>query len=102
MKAYRSLSEKDRALPLPKPFRGNVTGSAPGWKLVVNSVKTGEDDHRCTVDATETDSSTVVELKQLVGGCKLHVGGRIVVNALISGISDSGIQLEGVRYFTES
>ncbi len=72
IKAYRSLSEKDRATPLPKPFRGNITGSAPGWKLVVNSITPGEDDHRCTVDATEADSSTAVELKNVVGGCKLQ------------------------------
>lgn len=102
IKAYRSLSEKDRAVPLPKPFRGNITGSAPGWKLVVNSVSRGEDDHRCTVDATEADSSITVELKNVVGGCKLQEGSRVLVNALISGISNSGIQLEGVRYFTES
>lgn len=102
IKAYRSLSEKDRATPLPKPFRGNITGSAPGWKLVVNSVTRGEDDHRCSVDATEADSTTAVELKNVVGGCKLQEGSRVLVNALISGISNSGIQLEGVRYFTEN
>ena len=76
IRAYRSLSEKERATPLPKPFRGNITGSAPGWKLVCDSVTRGEDDHRCSVDATEADSSTAVELKNVVGGCKLQEGSR--------------------------
>lgn len=99
MKAYRSLDEKERKAPLPDGFRGNVTGSAPGWKLVVNATSREHDELQCTVDAADPDSSTIVHLKRVIGGCKLQGGTRILVNGILSAINESRIELDGVRYY---
>jgi hypothetical protein len=99
LKAYRALHEAEQAGPLPDQLRGSITGSSPGWQLTATSIAKDHDVHRCTISATESDSAIAVELKHVVGGCKLREGSRITVNALISGIGDSQIQLDGVRYY---
>jgi len=86
MDAYGALTESERRSPLPDRFRGNITGSTPGWRLIVDSVQKEHDPHQCAVAATEQASSTHVEMTHVIGGCKLAVGRRILVNALLSAI----------------
>lgn len=101
VKSYASLTASEKAGLLPNSFKGNITGSQPGWRLVVNAVDGAAEDLKCDVRAREFQSSVAVTLKQVIGGCKLTAGQRIVVNALLSGVSESEVQLTGVRYFPE-
>jgi hypothetical protein len=102
MKSYKALSQQERSAPLPDRFRGNITGAAPGWKLVVDSiVSQQQDEHRCgvrTVEPVGGDASVFVELKRVIGGCQLKTGQRLLVQAILSGVSDSQVELDGVRY----
>lgn len=102
IKAYRALNKNERSSPLPDRFRGSITGSSPGWKLMVDSIRHEPDQSRCAVIATESESLTAVELKHVIGGCKLHKGARILVNAMLSAINDSRVELDGVRYFPDN
>ena len=99
MKAFLALGPGKASGTLPEEFRGDITGSTPGWKLTVESVSAPEDQYRCGVMTRETDSSTSVELKHVLGGCKLKPGQQIVVHALIASIDSSHIGVEGVRYY---
>jgi hypothetical protein len=100
MKVYDGLSPDERSIALPERFRGHITGSNPGWKLVVEG-QTNQGAYRCSVQAKELDSSIMVELKNAVGGCKLKPGQRITVFAMLSGVRDSRIELEAVRFFPD-
>lgn len=102
MRAYRLLPEVERQSPLPDRFRGTITGSAPGWKVSVQSVRQEHDKSRCSVAAVDAQSSTPVQLKHVVGGCKLREGDRILVNALLLGIDDTHIELDGVRFYPDN
>jgi hypothetical protein len=99
MKAYSALSQEERVAPLPAAFRGNITGSTPGWTLVVDARTNQQAHETCDASAHESGSTIRVAMKNVVGGCKLMSGQRILVNALLSGISDTGIELTGVRFF---
>ena len=86
---------------MPERFRGSVSGDKPGWKLVVESVAgRSQDGYRCDVRAAESDGedSVAVDLKRVIGGCKLAAGQRVMVNGILSGVSASHIELDAVRY----
>ena len=102
MKAYGRLDSTERAEPLPSHFRGTVTGSTPGWKVVVDSTAATPDLKRCSINANDVDSPIAIKLKKVVGGCRLQSGQRIFVQAVMTGISEAGIELDDVRYFPES
>jgi hypothetical protein len=102
MKSYKALGQEERSVPLPQRFRGSITGAAPGWKLVVESVSSrSQDGHRCDVRTVESDGgedSVVVDLKRVIGGCKLETGQRVLVHGMLSGVSASRIELDAIRY----
>lgn len=99
MKSYAALSSAEQSAPLPDAFQGDITGSNPGWKLVVVGTTTLKDPHRCGVSTTESGSSVVVTLNRVIGGCNLQPGQTILAHALLTGIDSSGIRLDGVRYY---
>lgn len=101
MKVYGGLTDSERTSPLPDRFKGNITGSTPGWRLTVASIQPEHDKYQCTIKTTEGESGTTVEMKHVIGGCKLEKGRRILVNALLSAIDPARIELEGVRYFPD-
>jgi len=102
MKSFKALGQEERSVPLPQRFRGSITGAAPGWKLVVESVSNrSQDGHRCDVRSVESDGgedSVVVDLKRVIGGCKLEAGQRVLVHGMLSGVNASHIELDAIRY----
>ena len=103
LKIYGALDEQERAVPLPARFRGNITGSTPGWRLVVASTSAQQDEGRvCDVETRESDSSTFVDLSGVIGGCALKPGQRLLVHALLAGVNISRIKLEAVHLLPES
>jgi len=102
MKAYVDLPEEERSAYLPYSLRGSITGSMPGWSLVVESTTSQKIEHRCEVRTHEAESSIRVDLKNTIGGCALTPGQRIVVWAVLSGVSDSRVEVDQVQYFPES
>jgi hypothetical protein len=98
---YSNLDEGARSDPLPESLRGYITGGPPGWRVIVNSID-AVDGVRCTINGTAADSNVSIQLARVIGGCKVHEGQTIIVNAIVTGVSASKVQLDGVRYFPAS